>query len=382
MIALTRSSSHDQRGVVSIFIVIFSAIFMTIITVSFLSVMTHDQKQATQNNLSQNAYDSAMAGVEDAKRAIVKCEQNQSAPGCDEIKGGSNDCDMLSLIGINQPQTGTGGNSEYPLQQSEGANTLNQAYTCVMINSSPEDYKADLTLDTPLVIPLESDQTVNSLLFKWQPNNDLVGSGPTTQLPISGTDLLPYSTWRTTKQYPSVIRLQLVRLTATTNFSDLDGASSETVFLYPNKQIVGGPTTVDFSTDKRRVTSNLPKPVGCDTSTFVCTATLRDNGKHMTEKGSDGAHSLYLIMTPLYNNTSITLSLSGAASFQGIQAVVDSTGRANDVFRRVQARIDLIPHPSYPDAALSLKGSLCKNFIVTPKVSDYSNNATAPDCGD
>lgn len=117
---------RDQRGVVSIFIVLFAAIFMTIITVSFLSVMTHDQRQATTSNLTQNAYDSAMAGVEDAKRAIARCQNQPSASGCEKINSG--DCTTLTEVGVvGQPLKTDGNNEEYPLQQSEGDNTLNQA---------------------------------------------------------------------------------------------------------------------------------------------------------------------------------------------------------------------------------------------------------------
>lgn len=381
MIALTRNTTHDQRGVVSIFIVIFSAIFITIITVSFLAVMTHDQQQATQNNLSQSAYDSAMAGVEDGKRAIVKCEQNPTGPGCNLIGSGTVDCNMLAAIGINQPQTTTGNNSEYPLQQNEASNSLNQAYTCVTINSKPGDYKADLTLGNALVIPLQSDTAVNSMTFQWQaPVNG--GGGGVAALPLAGTDLLKFSDWNSIRRYPAVMRLQIVRMAGTTQFSALDQSQVETVFLYPNQQILaGGPTTVDFATDKRRRTSNAPKPVGCDASTYICSAKLIDGGRTMSEVANNG-QSLYLIMTPLYENASVTLSLPGNATFERLQAVVDSTGRADNSFRRVQARIDLIPHPVYPNAALTLSGPLCKNFVVTPTASGYANGAISPGCED
>ena len=57
----------QQTGVVSIFAVIFSALIMSILTVSFIRLMVVDQKQASDNDLSQSAYDAALAGVEDAK---------------------------------------------------------------------------------------------------------------------------------------------------------------------------------------------------------------------------------------------------------------------------------------------------------------------------
>jgi hypothetical protein len=55
--------------------------------------------------------------------------------------------------------------------------------------------------------------------------------------------------------------------------------------------------------------------------------------------------------------------------FSGVQSIVDSTGRANDLFRRVEARLEMIDtYFPMPDAALTLSGdgnNLNKSFYVT-----------------
>jgi Tfp pilus assembly protein PilX len=68
-----------HSGAVSIFMVVFMALLVTVVTVSFMRLMVRDQQRASDSDLSQSAYDSAMAGVEDAKRALTKYSEGSMA---------------------------------------------------------------------------------------------------------------------------------------------------------------------------------------------------------------------------------------------------------------------------------------------------------------
>lgn len=376
------SIARQERGVVSIFIVVFAAIFMTIITVSFLMIMMHDQQQAVQSDLSQNAYDSAMDGVTDAQRAIAACGQASvpSSLDCGQLNSG--DCKTLSAVHITGPMQNIDGNNEYPIgTQVGGPSPLNQAYTCVTINSTPANYKANVSQDSPFVIPLKASIAETSLGFSWSAQN-----APTVALANNDANgLLSLDAW-TAAKYPPMMRLQLIHLSAggSITYSDLNRQKAETAFLYPVKNILGNATPIDFTSDNRRMTTVGMTPLtgpGCSLGTAIChmvgcssiglcQATLNDSDNDGNVVDSNDPATTYLVITPLYSNAMVTLTLPTPTNyFKNLQAAVDSTGRANNLFRRVQARVDLIPHPVYPNAAVSLQGPLCKNFAVTTILS-------------
>ena len=120
------STNSNQRGAVSLFVVIFSALLITIVTVGFIQVMLRNQQAATTADLSRSAYDSALGGVEDAKRAIVLAAANGTLAK-------STECNSVATILGRDPNTKT----ETVIKQDEKDATLSQAYTCETIDPTP-----------------------------------------------------------------------------------------------------------------------------------------------------------------------------------------------------------------------------------------------------
>ena len=154
-----------KKGVASFYIVAFSTLVLVVVAASFGAVIVSEITRTSNDDLSQSAYDSALAGVEDAKVAFAdyqRCveagatETNIVYDGlvtCGEIIYWMNhpDCYMVGhILGrISEEEE-----AEVPLGitteanvagSSDGASVLNQAYTCVVMKKDLPDYKSTIT---------------------------------------------------------------------------------------------------------------------------------------------------------------------------------------------------------------------------------------------
>ena len=71
----------------------------------------------------------------------------------------------------------------------------------------------------------------------------------------------------------------------------------------------------------------------------------------------------------IYNDTKVTISnlttASGETSFKNAQYMIDVTGRANNVFRRIQVRMPQKSNGRIPDFALLTADTICKRMLVS-----------------
>lgn len=381
---------RSESGAVSLFVVIFAALLITIITVSFIRLMVQDQQEASTNDLSQSAYDSALAGVEDAKRALVRyrtiCEAGDPA-ACSTLdallRAAPQNCNTALADVVNvQP------NTEVVIEQSSGDAALNQAYTCVKVSLETEDYLGTLPAYSSKIIPLFGTGSFTTIRLDWYSTDDLGGNVNVTLPSAVSADrpLLAQSDWPQTQ--PSIMRTQLVQFgsngsgTPQFRLSDFDNTSSgqsnvNTLFLYPVGATGVATNTVDtwefINRDVRRTGGGAPLGTTCtgvlNAGGYACSAYLQ-----LPTPIGGGERTAYLRLTSLYNPTHYRVTLVGTR-FDAVQPSVDSTGRANDLFRRVEARVDLIDTDfPFPEGAVQVTGDFCKDFTITDNVSGYQNN--------
>ena len=377
---------RKESGAVSLFLVIFAMLLITIVTLGFLRIMLGDQQQATLNDLSQSAYDSSLAGVEDAKRALIyyqtSCNNDPTTCTTQKEIVDSDSCNMglTKVVAVER-------NKEVPVAQTTGDKDLNQAYTCVTIDLATVDYLGTVQANTSKLIPLKSDKPFSTVTVEWYLGSDLGTTGTAVSLISNAASAKPLylqTNWPSNR--PSLMRAQLIQFGSTFELDDFDAARStltssnaNTVFLYPTSTTASNPVdTIGFNSDIRQTSYGAPQPVRCVSSLsaggYACTVKM---AVPEAVGSSGGNRNAYLRLTPLYNATHFRVTLSDGAKFDGVQPSIDSTGRANDQYRRVESRVDLIDTSfPFPEAAVNLSGNLCKDFSITNSASEYDPKCT------
>lgn len=376
-----------EKGAVSIFLVIFFALLIGVITMSFVGVVIRDANQSTNNDLSRSAYDSAEAGVEDAKRAIAEyagAKNGVNAGSLTRIASYfANNCTAFTNFAKDHGVTPAG--NDVPVQES-GTNGFDQFYTCVQVSLDTPDY---VNTESPYqsdVIPIDTvnkggaQQTPTTIELDWFNHTDAAtadgtafSTRPTCSVNAasgSSCDLPQEKSWdpKGVTTTPSLMRVELISYGSGPITDTALQNNTKTLFLYPTAT---GAPIVNFNQDVTPAKSNSGAPlipVKCGgTAEYACSIQL--------DLGSSASPNMFLRVTPVYKKSTFRLSFTDPnLLFNGVQPLVDSTGRANDLFRRVQARVRMENQIAYPEYAIDSDNSFCKDFSVGSSPSDYVNN--------
>ncbi|MCL2085709.1 hypothetical protein FWH09_02120, partial [Candidatus Saccharibacteria bacterium] len=216
-----------RKGSVSLYVVIFTTMLLSIISLGFLRIMMGEQTAARNQDLSNSAFDSAMAGVEDAKVVVLAYQECASrgwpaggvARGliCSNVRDAieQGGCDTVQIArlgnvgGVGRPETGL--DQGFASGDGESA-ALDQAYTCVTIQPSTPDFLAQISSQQPsLIVPLRFQQEVTDIIIRWWRSADADGVDPviSNRCDDRGLGCFPeQDAWGNTE--PPVMRWQLI----------------------------------------------------------------------------------------------------------------------------------------------------------------------------
>ncbi|MGH7196154.1 MAG: hypothetical protein ACREGJ_00060 [Candidatus Saccharimonadales bacterium] len=393
---MQRLIHHKEAGFVSLFSVIFFMLLITVITIGFLRIMAIEQRQALDNDLTASAIAAAESGIEDGKRAILKY---YSLPNSDPLKGelasalNSSDCDALTrspsirtALGLNAAGNVIG-NQE-----------LNQYYTCLSVNLNSPDYISHSPAGQSEYFPLKTSNPsgFEQIKISWHLISPSIGSdgdgvpsayapGPLLP-PVINVNGNPTNSW-SSQGYPAYLRVQLYGYPA----GSFDRANltdrNRSVFLVPsdssnaaavdeNTPIVlsaADPRGFDQNKTVLRQVKCKPNP-GANVGSYACTA-LVELPTDPTLRGNN--NNYFLRVTPLYGQShfrAVLIHDGQPVDMQEVQPIVDATGRAADVFRRIQARVRLNAPSGLPEFVAESANDICKNMEVADGTYYQPNN--------
>jgi hypothetical protein len=416
-----------RQGVASIFVVIFTTLLLGIITLSFVRIMVSEANQTTNFDLSQSAYDSALAGIEDAKVALLKYHEclSQGATatsGTVECRRAINamladnateNCDIVKDVLVRP-----GGEGETIIQSESGTEVgasgrvMDQAYTCVKISESAEDYLGKLTQNyRTKIIPIRAADVnrIDRIRLEWYNDNDrnqvaasagsayagMGNGGATTNKQGFSFDYDGTNVFGSRPLTPPVVQFQLIQTDTIFNVSQFDSnnysdTNQGTLTLRPSSSgtnLIRSDVNAGLA-GSADISFNNPVDIRCGNSTYSCmadinipspiqspgTGPMRDDATMFVRLVLPYGEPITSFGLKLYDcpNPSVTDTTGQCTQipFVGVQARVDSTGRANDLFRRVEARVELVDtYFPFPEFTVNLNGgggdSIWKNYWVT-----------------
>ncbi len=374
---MTRNNKNES-GLVSILTVIMFTIFISIMVVGFIKIMTDEQRQTTDNDLSASALAAAQSGVEDAKRIILYCRDNNSGP-CTNLLNSANQPDECSIFtsGGSQGILTSAAQLNYDATKTSvlvGEAEFQQSYTCLTIDSKPTKVEKSLIAGRSTIIPLNMDSLAD-IDITWYVDTGTYG---TRTVAPGNLNFTPSANWTQTSSpniRPSVLRAQIIPYTpGAVNLNDSERDSDAFFFV---STLNATSTSISRNTDARN-TPGLPRTSTTVPIVYTLCDTPAGRGYSCTMKVTDFAASpsehYYLRLSLIYGSTAkikVTGRDTGTTpvTFDGTQYVVDVTGRANDVFRRVRSYVSPASFASLPEYAVESNGPICKNILVAVPAS-------------
>jgi hypothetical protein len=328
-------------------------IVLSLIALGFAQVSRREQRSALDRQLSTEAYYAAESGINDARKAIFDTSNSLNPYLFQNGSRSKSSCGADTL-------------PNDPLDSGSQINGTVQ-YSCLLINQSPPDIQiTQAAYPNPgNVEPINPTLPLHSLLISWEADGN--GQG----IPLATYPKFPSlgAGWGGANTVP-LLRIDLVDA-SNLNRTALD-TSVFTAFLYPVSSATPGVGAVTVNAPGSSQSGQIVK-ANCNTANtpYFCNVMLNVPA---------GITHDYLRVNSVYNGYMSNISSGGTVAnetFTGAQAIIDSTGKATDVLKRIQVRIPIPSTPptstnaapgnnKVPPYSIESAGSICKTLDALP----------------
>lgn len=354
---------RSEGGMVAIMVTMILIIVITLIVLGFAQIIRRNQRQALDHQLSTQAFYAAESGVNDARKLIQSAiENNQtvvSKTTCGNSGGAVNNFYYTGPDAL-QPD----------LDAAAGVK-----YVCLLVDAAPTELSYDTIGTTSTIVPLISNSGANleTVTLEWTAKDNPT---PTTGCPTSVNNVFSRAgNWNCGY---GVLRFDL--LPTNNNNMDVGSLADATMTSFAVPFRTGGESApLTFQPG----VANTKNVFGATCDNSRCTVTINVAGQN--------SNRFHMRLSSVYKGVGLkvqgTVVGGAAAELTGAQAVIDSTGKAQDITRRIKVTVPLrnSSNNQLPDYALQSTDSICKRFAVmdryylsdTPTVT-RSDGSTGP----
>jgi predicted outer membrane repeat protein len=333
---------RSEGGMVAIMVTMILIIVITLIVLGFAQIIRRNQRQALDHQLSTQAFYAAESGVNDVRKRIqVALENGETVVAKNSCGNSGGAVNTFYYTGPNQ------------LQPDLDA-SANVKYVCVLVDAAPSELVYDTIGMTSTVVPLTSNSGANfeTITLEWQAKDD-----PT---PLVGCPTDIVDEFSSTGDWDcgyGVLRFDMVPTNSAT--MDINSLANDTMTSFAVPFASGGETApIGFAAG----TANGKNVFGASCTDARCTATIN--------VASRNSNKFHLRLSSIYKGVGLkirgTVTGGTAAELTGAQAAIDSTGKAQDITRRIKVTVPLrnSSNNALPDYALQSSDSICKRFAA------------------
>jgi hypothetical protein len=310
--------------------------------------MQREQRQSLDRQLSTQAFYAAETAINDVQSKIQSGSLN-----IEEKKT----CDVKDW-----PDIGKNGEVD--------ASNTDIAYTCLIYDSTPSSLEFNngtIKTQESRIFPVQSKNSgdINSIKFEWS------GSGGVNTINAGGncisTPLVPLNL-----DAVPMLRVDLIRLPTSGGISrDTLIDQTVTTYLYPHNTcgLKDGNLSL-YTGDAGGGQTKNGQIISVDcrgTVNYACSFEYTD----IAGAGSLPASDRYFVrLKSIYNDADVRVTSTGTSGvdfeFVGAQTVVDSTGKAGDVLRRMKVHLSNASSYPVPEFVFQSADGICKQLNVAP----------------